>query len=318
VAAANTGEKPAGRVRRTPSRAFRLLSDEPLGKGIARIAHGRIGHALDELGGATESSPEEAVHEARKDVKKLRALLRLVGSGTSGRVRRRENEALRDVGRSLSGVRDADVMLATLADLEEGFPGDLPPEAAGALREQLEAHRRGMTLDGAESAALELARIRDRVRTWTPRGDDVGVVRQGLERGYRRGRRALREARREPTAENLHEWRKRAKDHWYNLGILRDVWPPVMEPLADAAHQLSERLGEDHDLEVLLDFARSRAIGLDGADRVVALTAVVESRREGLRAEAFALGERLYAEKPRAFAGRVESLWHTWRSHSAA
>ncbi len=69
-----------GRARRVPSRAFRLQSDEPLGKGIARIAHGRIAHALEELGGTTDSTPEEAVHEARKDVKKLRALLRLVRS----------------------------------------------------------------------------------------------------------------------------------------------------------------------------------------------------------------------------------------------
>ena len=175
-----------------------------------------------------------------------------------------------------------------------------------------------MTLDGAATAALELETIRDRVRTWTPRGDDFGVVREGLERGYRRGRRALRAARRRPTAENLHEWRKRAKDHWYNLSILRDVWPPVMEPLADAAHQLSERLGEDHDLEVLLDFARSHATGPDGADRVAALTGVVESRREELRGEAFALGARLYAEKPRAFADRIESLWRTWRSVAGA
>ena len=64
----------------TPSPAFRLRSDEPVGKGIARMAHGRIGHALEELGGTTDSAPEEAVHEARKDVKKLRALLRLVRS----------------------------------------------------------------------------------------------------------------------------------------------------------------------------------------------------------------------------------------------
>ena len=311
---ANTGEEPRGRSRRAPSRAFRLLSDEPLGKGIARMAHGRIGHALDELGGATDSTPDRAVHEARKDMKKLRSLLRLVRSGTEGRVRTRENEALRDVGRSLSGVRDADVMLATLGDLEESFPGDLPAEVVAPLRQQLEAHRSGITVEGTETAELELARIRDRVRTWTPPGDDFAVVRDGLERAYRRGRRALRAAREDPTAENLHEWRKRVKDHWYNLTVLRDVWPPVMEPLADAAHQLSERLGEDHDLQVLLDFARSHAPGLDGADRLAALADVIAPRREELRAEAFALGERLYAERPRAFASRVESLWSTWRS----
>ena len=97
-----------------------------MGKGIARIAHGRIDHALEELGGATESTAEEAVHEARKDVKKLRALLRLVRSSTSAKVRTRENEALRDVGRSLSGRRDADVMLATLVGSRRPAPGRRP------------------------------------------------------------------------------------------------------------------------------------------------------------------------------------------------
>ena len=139
------------------------------------------------------------------------------------------------------------------------------------------------------------------------------MLRDGLERGYWRGQRALRTARRDPSAENLHEWRKRVKDHWYNLTVLRDVWPPVMDSLAKAAHALSERLGEDHDLEVLLDFARARATDPDGADRLAVLAAVIESRRELLRSEAFALGQRLYVERPRAFADRVESLWVIWR-----
>jgi len=302
-----------GRARRVPSRAFRLQRDEPVGKGIARMAHGRIIHALEELGGATDSTPEEAVHEARKDVKKLRALLRLVRSSTSAKVRTRENEALRDVGRSLSGKRDADVMLATLAGLE-----DLPPDVAARLRAQLEEHRSAMPIAPTDAAALELTRIRERVRTWTPPGDDFVVLRAGLERGYWRGQRALRAARRDPGAENLHEWRKRVKDHWYNLTVLRDVWPPVMDSLAKAAHALSERLGEDHDLEVLLDFVRARATDADGADRLAVLARVIESRRELLRSEAFALGQRLYVERPRALADRVESLWVIWRRSGPA
>ena len=155
-----------GRARRVPSRAFRLQRDEPVGKGIARMAHGRIIHALEELGGATDSTPEEAVHEARKDVKKLRALLRLVRSSTSAKVRTRENEALRDVGRSLSGKRDADVMLATLAGLE-----DLPPDVAARLRAQLEEHRSAMPIAPTDAAALELTRIREQ-------GEDVDAARR--------------------------------------------------------------------------------------------------------------------------------------------
>jgi CHAD domain-containing protein len=303
----------AGRARSAPSRAFRLQREEPLGKGIARIAHGRIGHALDELGGATKSTPEEAVHEARKDLKKLRALLRLVGPGATRRAFEREDEALRDIGRSLAGVRDADVMLATLAELDESSAGDLSPEVVASLRAELEAHRRGLPEAGREDAMAMFGKLRDRVRTWTPREDAFAVVAEGLERSQRGGRRALRTARKRPTVENLHEWRKHAKVSWYHLSVLRDVWPVVTEPLAGAAHDLSDRLGEDHDLAVLLDFATVRAQGLDGAESVAALATVIEPRREELRDEAFALGERLYAEKPRAYARRVESLWRAWR-----
>ena len=68
------------------SRAYRLKEDEPLPDGIARVARGRIDHAIDELRGKTDSTPVEAVHEARKDMKKLRALLRLA-RGELGDVR---------------------------------------------------------------------------------------------------------------------------------------------------------------------------------------------------------------------------------------
>ena len=58
-------------------RAYRLKAGEPLPEGIALIARGRIDHAIAELSDKTDSTAEEAVHEARKDLKKLRALLRM-------------------------------------------------------------------------------------------------------------------------------------------------------------------------------------------------------------------------------------------------
>src|SRR5918999_3919048 len=123
------------------SRKYRLGEGEAVPEGVARIARGRIDHALDELCGKSDSSPEEAVHEARKDMKKLRALLRLVRGEVGDKTYRRESDAFRDAGRELAGVRDADVMLATLAGLEERDPGQLSAKAAGDLRQALEAHR---------------------------------------------------------------------------------------------------------------------------------------------------------------------------------
>jgi CHAD domain-containing protein len=295
------------------SRAFRLKDGEPVPKGIARIARGRIDHAIDELEGRSDSSPEEAVHEARKDMKKLRAVVRLVRAEIGDDVYRRENALFRDAGRELSSVRDADVMLGSLAKLE----AELPPKAVGDLRQALEAHRlrtaAGARVQASRQVVEMLANARRRVGRWPLDDDGFDLVAGGLERVYRRGRRDFRIARAEPTTENLHEWRKRVKDLWYHLSILRDTWRPVMEALADEAHTVSERVGDDHDLAVLLACAEENV-----PDAAEALAGPVERRRASLQAEAFSVGARLYADKPGAFMRRLERWWDASAASASA
>jgi CHAD domain-containing protein len=284
------------------SRSYRLLDGEPVPEGLRRIARGRIDHAVDELRGKSDSTPEKAVHEARKDMKKLRALLRLARRDLKKDVRVRENAAFRDVARELAGARDAEVMGKTLESLGMGTqPG---------LKKALAAHRKELAKGGMAGrkrtavAALRLAG--ERVDEWPLERDGFGALRRGLERTYGRGRDDFKAARKDPTAESLHEWRKRVKDLWYAHTILEGAWPGVMEATGDEVHALSERLGDDHDLAVLLDFAREHG----GADGVAA---AVEERRAGLQAEAFDLGRRVYAEPTKAFVARVESYWDAWR-----
>jgi CHAD domain-containing protein len=288
------------------SRAFRLKEGEPVSDGIRRIACGRIDNALDELNGRTDSTPEEAVHEARKDMKKLRALLRLVRDEIGEKTYRRENDGFRDAARELAGVRDADVMIATLGALEKRYPEEFPDGAAGGLRQALEAHRlrtsAGARGPASEAAIEMLVQARARVSDWPLGHDGFEALEGGMRRTYRRGRREWRAARKDPSSERLHEWRKRAKDHWYHCLLLQETWKPVMKALADEAHELSDRLGDDHDLAVLVDWATEHA---DGAE----LGAAVAKRRRELQEEAFAYGVRLYADKPAVFADRIELWW---------
>jgi CHAD domain-containing protein len=76
-------------------------------------------------------------------------------------------------------------------------------------------------------------------------------VRTGLERAYRRGRRDLRRVRQDASDEAVHEWRKRVKDLWYQLRLLRNAWPAPLKAASDEAHELSALLGDHHDLAVL-------------------------------------------------------------------
>ena len=101
------------------ARSFRFDPAEPVPDEVRRVARGRIDHALDELRGDSDSTREEAVHEARKDMKKLRALLRLVRDELGDDVYRRENVSFRDAGRRLAGARDSQVLLETLAAVSD-------------------------------------------------------------------------------------------------------------------------------------------------------------------------------------------------------
>jgi CHAD domain-containing protein len=283
------------------SRAYRLREGKPLSDEIRRAARGRIDHALDELRGKTDSTPEEAVHEARKDMKKLRALLRLA-RGELGEDRfARENACFRDAARELAGTRDADVMLETLDAL--GLPAGL----GGELRKAIEGERERGGADGREAAAAAavamLKEAKGRGDDWPLARDSFEAIADGLERTYRRGRRGFKAARAEPGAEVLHEWRKRAKDLWYHHTLLRALWPPVMSAVGDEAHELSDRLGDDHDIVVLAAWVRGHL------DPDPEFSEAVIRRREELQADAFALGARLYAEKPSAYMRRMRELW---------
>jgi CHAD domain-containing protein len=314
VAARELVNRSDGEPRPGPSRRYRLGRREPLGYGVRRVARGRLDGAVERLRDA-DLDEVEAVHEARKDLKKLRSTLRLVRPVLGDSDYRRENERYRDAGRHLSDVRDAQAIAETVAALEDRFEDESPPGGWKPIAQALERS------DGAdpaeidrrrEHAAAEIEAGRRELETLSLPGDGFEVVGPGLRRAYSRGRRRLADAASDPSDERLHELRKRAKDLWYHLRLLRPAWRPVLEPLADQAHELSDRLGDDHDLVVLRERLDAPGIALTAEQREY-LDGLIERRRSELQAEAFALGERLYAEKPKAFANRLGVYWEAPR-----
>src|SRR5262245_12594335 len=90
---------------------------------------------------------DDSAHEARKQLKRARAALRLLRPTLGDKIYRRENQALRDVSRVVSPLRDARAQLDVLDALRGRHSRRLAPEELAPLSTALmkrlgQAHRR--------------------------------------------------------------------------------------------------------------------------------------------------------------------------------
>jgi CHAD domain-containing protein len=303
------------RLDRATDTAYRLRAGEAADEGVRRVAHGRVDAALAQLRREAKADLGAAIHETRKDLKKLRSLLRLVRDGLGNERYRSENRRYRDAAGLLSGARDAEVKLSTLTGLRERYPAEMPTtdrlkRALGDEGERLAGGQAAVVERRIEQAADAIAAGAAEIARWELAGGDFELLRDGLERSYRRGRDGLAALGDDPSDEAVHEWRKRVKDHWYHLRLLRDAWPATVKGAADAADELADLLGEHHDLAVLIADAGAP---VPGDPDLAILTILARRRQRELLEQALPLGERLYAEKPKQLSKRLAAYWGAWR-----
>jgi CHAD domain-containing protein len=300
-------------------RRFTQLPGEHLSQALRRMALGQLDLAIellsDEGGGGRgdgRALDDKAIHETRKALKRLRALVGLLREDLGERQYKREHAILRDAARRLAGARDAEVMVDTLDALLQRHPRKLGRRRPLVeLRKLLVAERvaaaRQMLDDQATRGEVlrELSGLRERAQRWElPERPGIAIVENDLRRVYRQGQARMRRvARGKGGAHASHEWRKRVKDLRYSAEILG------LRPLAHRADELGELLGEEHDLAVLAALlpppGRVPFKGKRGKRVRKALLERIARRRRQLRKRALRKGERLYGRRPKKFARRA-------------
>lgn len=210
-----------GRARKAAvAMAYRFEKDESVSAAVERIAREELEAAARGLRG--RGNRDRAIHEARKSVKKTRALLRLVRE-------HRLNARLRDIGRGLADYRDATVVIETFDDL--GAKGMAP------VRRALVQQKKRPSAKVLEEIACRLVECAGRVDEWPPK-------KGAFERTVRKARKAMSRAAKSGRSRDFHEWRKRVKDHWYHERLTGGSQEERLKILEDV-------LGQDHNLEVL-------------------------------------------------------------------
>ncbi len=309
------------------------------------MALGQLDLAIELIDTAGEdASQEKAVHDTRKALKRLRALLGLLAEELGDAAFEREDATLREVAQRLSGARDAQVMLNTLDTLIERHPRKLGRGGVAKLRRNLKAEharmrRRALGDPQTRSEVLcELRALRCRVAAWRlPEQGGIELIERDLTSLYRQGRRRHRRlaSRKGLHTNAMHRWRKRVKDLRYTAEMLErrgsastagksagrrsrqraEQDARWLHSVATRADDLGELLGEDHDLAVFaqrLVTAQRRGKGHTWQVRRrtrKTLLGLIAKRRRQLRKRALRDGRRLYATKPRRFVRRVRRTY---------
>ena len=284
--------------------SYKLEHGEKLSRGIRRIETRQVRRITKDLVNERPKKRGKMVHEARKEIKKARSVLRMIRGRISDADYQKANRNLRKVGQAFSPWRDAEVALKTLNKLREDCRKARATRVLDELGEILQkCHDEILRhVPAVSKIKKKLRAARQRIKKLDLEGLSRSDLICGSQEIYRRGREALQEAELTHAPENLHEWRKRVKDLWHQLRILRPTRPVVGAEFAREMKKLSDFLGADHDLVMLQEAARKAELG---KAHLELLARQVDLRRKKLQGAAFELGHRLFAGKPAVFARRI-------------
>jgi CHAD domain-containing protein len=287
---------------------FRFKKKESVAKAVRRLCSERLEDALETL---EKTARFEAVHGVRKEIKKLRSILRLTRGEIGEKTYRQHNQTLRKAAGLLTTFRDAQVKLSALDELAKHFKGKLPAqsEIKNALRDDCRAEEKKLSV-AIEPLKAILSESKEELDSLKLKSKGWQAIGPGLKKIYGRGQEAFETVDREPSEENFHKWRKRVKDLGHQLNLLYPARPRKLGNRAEKLEKLGDLLGDDHDLFMLREFVAKK---FPQTHAMNTFQEVIVMRQEELRSAALKLGGRFYKEKPNRFSRRIGDYWKSWR-----
>lgn len=302
--------------------AYELIRSESVAESIRRIWAEELAaaiHSMENFG----NEPDKAVHEVRKSIKKIRAVLRLVRKLLGKELFKQENIRYRNIGHMLSHVREAAVMIKTVEKLRKSDRKAMPRTACLHLRKQLLAKQIEVSegfFKNKEAITAVLSALKEAQQNLP----DIAIARHSFDElsasiqlVYARGKKAYEQASKQPTIDSFHEFRKEVKILWYHTRLLTPVWQGLMESYAVQLGILSELLGDDHDMGMLYEEIATGQLTFGRRSSADKLLMGIESYRNTLQQQVHPLAKRIYAEKPKDFIIRLQLYWNIWRTEES-
>ena len=279
---------------------YHIEKGESLATAFGRIAAEEIDLAMAQ---SRRLHRGEAVHNARKALKRLRALLRSLRVAFPKKLFRAENRHIAATCRRISPLRDVHVQLRTLGKLKAAASPAGDHIRRQLLRQRSSFIRRIPALRKTVRALLEVSR--QSLASWPLRKATAEDLASGLKRIYKQGREAFKTARKSPTPGHLHAWRKKTKSLGYGLEMIKNLGSGELSKMIRCSDILTEALGDDQDLFMVLR-ALDKEHRSNPASDFNRLANRISLKRAKRQKRAFKLGEKVYGEKSGGLEKRLD------------
>jgi CHAD domain-containing protein len=284
-----------------------LRPKAPIGPAVRAIAGGILAKARATISDV-ERPTEDAVHKFRRTIKHWRALMRLLEPHLDDAQRCR-HEA-RDYARALTTARDGQSALNAFDDLVKHNVA-LPERSMATIRSRLEALRASeehavLTPALRDSIIAWLDTTASAVEGWQLSALDFSALSASLTAGYRAARELVPPDWSQAKPAERHQLRQRVVEHRYQMDLVEPLWPRFGRMWTDEAERIRDRLGRGQDIEVLERLTGPHQPLAHWRSR---LLPPCNERKVELSQRAARVAYRLFAERPKAFRRRLETLW---------
>lgn len=259
----------------------------------------------------------EAIHDARKNFKRLRSLYRLAAADIPA-FRRSENVRIRNMARTLSTSRDATALVEVSRYLLDHAENNDERAALKRIGKVLTTRRderaaEGNQLEESVAAAISTCGLAldSLSRITFQDGGQKGARR--IAKGWRKALEkaaAAREACAGTTDTHLfHELRKRSQDYRFYLDMLQRLWPSAMHAKRVEVTKVVDLLGHHNDLALLASLVDDQPHLFGKSADIAYLLSAVITRQKSLREEALTVAASVFRDDPKAESRRIKLLW---------
>lgn len=289
-----------------------IRKSEHFREGILRILHGLHEHSEKLI--VARSRQHISIHELRKNIKKIRGILRLIRHEVGHEQYHKMNGFYRSIARQVAVLRDDTSQIELLESMGKKVPNKSVKRTLNSAIRQVEKKRK-KEFETFYSSNLQyiiqqlLREQKQKIPLLPFTGEPEKFMLRSLHRIHHRARAAFETTLYVKNDEIYHYWRKQVKYLMYQLSILQNAWPTYFKTYINELNKLGNLLGKLHDLNLFNEHVHARELIVLNPNQKKDVLKYIYKKRAELKKRIEKIGERLFTESSDAFAMRLYDMW---------